>query len=69
CTLVGQGIGAAVVPAAVLMKGDRWLTARLLADAWTKHSLVVCALHDLVEARPAGRLLEHLAAAQGYQIS
>jgi DNA-binding transcriptional LysR family regulator len=65
CTLVGQGIGAAVVPEAVLVKGDRRLTVRPLSDAWAKRSLVVCALPDLAETQPAGRLLGFLRMAVG----
>ncbi len=60
CTLVGQGIGAAVVPAAVLGKSDRRFTVRPLADGWAKRSLVVCALPDLAEAQPGGRLFHFL---------
>lgn len=62
CMLVGQGIGAAVLPAAVLRAGDRRLTVRPLSDAWARRSLVVCALPDLVEAQPAGKLFRDLAA-------
>ena len=66
CTLVGQGIGAAVVPAAVLREsGDRRVTVRPLSDAWAKRSLVVCALPDLAEGKPAGRLLRFLTTAPG----
>lgn len=60
CTLVEQGVGAAVVPAAVLEAGDRRISVRPLADAWAKRSLVVCALPDLLEARPAGALFRVL---------
>lgn len=62
CTLVEQGVGVAVLPAAVLGKnaGSRRLTVRPLSDAWAKRSLVVCALPDLAEAQPAGRLLGFL---------
>jgi DNA-binding transcriptional LysR family regulator len=60
CKLVGQGIGAAVLPEAVLGKGDRRLTVRPLSDSWAKRSLVVCALPDLAQAQPAGRLFEFL---------
>jgi DNA-binding transcriptional LysR family regulator len=65
CTLVGQGIGAAVVPKAVLKTGDRRVTMRPLSDAWAKRSLVVCALPDLTETQPAGRLLGFLRIAVG----
>jgi DNA-binding transcriptional LysR family regulator len=60
CMLVGQGIGAAVVPEAVLKTGDRRITVRPLSDVWAKRSLVVCALPDLAEAQPAGRLFSYL---------
>jgi DNA-binding transcriptional LysR family regulator len=60
CTLVGQGIGAAVVPAAVLRTDDRRVTVRPLSDVWAKRSLVVCALPDMAETQPAGRLFQFL---------
>ena len=62
CTLVEQGVGAAVVPAAVLGKseGGRRLTVRPLSDGWAKRSLVLCAPVDLVESQPAGRLFRFL---------
>jgi DNA-binding transcriptional LysR family regulator len=62
CTLVEQGVGAAVVPVAVLRKnvGSRRITVRPLSDAWAKRSLVVCAPVDLAESQPAGRLFEFL---------
>lgn len=62
CTLVGQGVGAAVVPAAVLAKGDKRVTVRPLADVWAKRSLVLCALPDLAETQPAGKLCKFLTA-------
>jgi len=62
CTLVEQGVGAAVVPAVVLGKGvsSRRLTVRPLSDGWAKRSLVLCAPVDLAEAQPAGRLFGFL---------
>jgi len=63
CTLVGQGVGAAVVPAAVLAKGDKRVTVRPLADAWAKRALVVCALPDLARGQPQGRLFDFLTSA------
>jgi DNA-binding transcriptional LysR family regulator len=61
CTLVGQGVGAAVVPAAVLRGvGDRRTTVRPLSDAWAKRALVLCAVVDLSEAQPPGRLFRFL---------
>jgi DNA-binding transcriptional LysR family regulator len=69
CTLVGQGIGAAVVPEAVLVKGDRRLTVRPLADAWAKRSLVLCALPELAEAQPAGRLFKFLKMPQAARVT
>ncbi len=65
CTLVGQGIGAAVVPAAALRTGDRRVTVRPLSDVWAKRALVVCALPDLAEAQPAGRLFDLLTSGTG----
>ncbi len=62
CTLVGQGIGAAVMPAAVLAKDDKRVTVRPLADVWAKRSLVLCALPDLAETQPAGKLCKFLTA-------
>ena len=61
CTLVGQGIGAAVVPAAVLRTDDRRVTVRPLSDGWAKRSLVVCALPDMGKNQPGERLYKFLA--------
>jgi DNA-binding transcriptional LysR family regulator len=71
CTLVEQGIGAAVVPAAVLRKdvGNRRLTVRPLSDAWAKRSLVLCAPMDLAESQPAGRLFEFLKTAVNVKLT
>jgi DNA-binding transcriptional LysR family regulator len=64
CTLVRQGVGAAVVPAAVLEQrsSDRQLSVRPLSDTWAKRALVVCALSELAASHPAGKLFNVLAA-------
>jgi DNA-binding transcriptional LysR family regulator len=43
CTLVAQGIGAAVLPAALLRRpGMPRLTVRPLTDAWAQRTLLLC---------------------------
>lgn len=43
CTLVAQGIGAAVLPAALLRRpGAPRLTVRPLTDAWAQRTLLLC---------------------------
>lgn len=65
CTLVAQGVGAAVVPAAVLTRAgsSTRLTVRPLSDAWAQRSLLLCAPVDLPASQPAGRLYEFLKSA------
>jgi DNA-binding transcriptional LysR family regulator len=62
CTLVAQGVGAAVVSAVVLGKdgGGSRVSVRPLSDAWAKRSLLLCAPRALPASQPAGRLWQFL---------
>lgn len=61
-TLVAHGVGAAIVPAAVLARASSrtGLTVRPLSDTWARRSLLLCAPTDLPVSQPAGRLLDFM---------
>jgi DNA-binding transcriptional LysR family regulator len=62
CTLVAQGVGAAVMPAAVLARagGGARLSTRPLSDAWARRTLLLCARPGLAAAQPARQLFDFL---------
>lgn len=64
CALVQQGVGAAVMPAALLKPADRAarLSARPLTDAWARRSLLLCRPAKAPGSALAQQLLDFLLA-------